>query len=57
LSGTGMMSIRRDVLELTWTTKLLLSYNRLVALPQELTALSQVNNNNNNYIILVLLFF
>ena len=42
LSGTGIISIRRDILDLTCTTKLLLSYNRLVALPQQLTALTQL---------------
>ena len=42
LSGTGMMSIKKDVVQMTWITKLLLSYNRLVALPPALTTLTQL---------------
>lgn len=42
LSGTGIMSLRQDVLRLSWLTKLLLAYNRLSALPQLVTTLTQL---------------
>ena len=42
VSGTGLINIKNDILRLTWLTKLVLSYNRLISLPSQLTALTQV---------------
>ena len=42
MGGIGMSSIKADLLDISWITKLFLSHNRIVQLPDTLTRLTQL---------------
>lgn len=42
VSGCGMGSVSEDILRMSWLTRLVLSYNRIVNLPTGITVLTQL---------------